>query len=335
MLSSPSDVPLDIEEINWVRTAAPILVPNPDVSAFDHQTTYNASLARNLDRTPYKDGNGDLYLYYTGDNTIETDYDQIGLAMGPDLESLVRWGEGPVIATGEPGDPDAGDAQVTHVWVLGGVFHCFYHGNATPPGDFDSGDHVVPCLATSVDGKVFTKQGALFTYGPPGSGDADGMYFPKYVPNAPGGPRIYYTGQKIGGGRGLMGAYSPSGNPAGPYTRISTRQLFSAGNTFLSDAWYDEGEGVYCFLWFPTDMNLATSNNGFTIVNRGLVLARRAGEWDTSINRGQHYVFDGVDVLVYDAGGSAGIGYASGAILRSRAHLPDGGTIAWSLPRAR
>jgi hypothetical protein len=136
------------------------------------------------------------------------------------------------------------------------------------------------------------------------------MYFPKYVPNAPGGPRIYYTGQRIGGGRGLMGAYSPSGNPAGPYTRLSTYQLFTSGNTFLSDAWYDEELEVYGFLWFPTDMNLATSVNGITILHRGRILSGRPGEWDTSVSRGQHYVLDGLDVLLYDSGGSAGIGYS-------------------------
>jgi hypothetical protein len=305
--ADPRDAPLEIEELTWTRTAAPILLPNTDPGAFDFQTSYNASLARNEDRTVYRDGLGRLYLYYTGDNTVGTDYDQIGLALGPSLTSLTRYAGNPVIPTGAPGDPDAGDSQVTHVWRIGGVFHAFYHGNATPPGDL-SGDHVVPCLATSVDGVTFTKLGALFTYGT--GGDADGMYFPKYVPNAPGGPRIYYTGQRIGGGRGLMGAYSPSGNPAGPYTRLSTYQLFTSGNTFLSDAWYDEERELYGFLWFPTDMNLATSVNGITILHRGRILSGRPGEWDTSVSRGQHYVLDGADILLYDSGGSAGIGYS-------------------------
>ena len=306
--ADPRDAPLEIEELAWTRTAAPILLPNPDSGADDHGTSYNASLARNEDRTVYRDGSGDIYLYYTGDNTPGTDYDQTFLATGPDLESLARFGL-PVIPTGSPGDPDAGDSQITHVWRIGGTFYAFYHGNATPPGD-TSGDHVVPCLATSSNGTTFTKLGALFTYGAAGTGDADGMYFPKYVPNAPGGPRIYYTGQKIGGGRGLMGAYSPSGNPTGPYTRLSSYQLFTSGSTFLSDAWYDEEREVYGFLWFPTDMNLATSINGMTILNRGRILSGRPGEWDTSVSRGQHYVLDGVDILLYDAGGSNGIGYS-------------------------
>jgi hypothetical protein len=155
---------------------------------------------------------------------------------------------------------------------------------------------------------AFTKLGALFAYGT--GGDADGMYFPKFIPNAPGGPRLYWTGQAIGGGRGLMGAYSPSGDPAGPYTRISEHQLFRSGNTFLSDAWYDEERELYAFLWFPTDMNLATSVNGITILNRGRILSGRPGEWDTSVSRGQYYAFGSTSVLVYDSGGSAGIGYA-------------------------
>lgn len=298
---------LPFELIEWQRDDAPLFGP-PGGTVWDGASIYSPNLARNLDRSIYRDANGDMYLYYIGDNTNPGDLDQMGLFKGPDFDNLTKVSvNAPVMALGTPPALDAGDVQPTTIWHDGTKFICYYQGNASAP---TSGltDNVIMCKATSLDGIVWTKHGLALGKGP--IGDKEDHYWHKLIPNAPGGPRIYYTGKDAAGNFGLMCAVSNS--IEGPWTRLKDTQLFTDGITVFGDAWY--ADGMYHFLYTPyTDdrgIVYATSEDGESIDVRSEIFTREPGRWD---NRPYHAFWvqdDGVDYLVFNATADIGIGCA-------------------------
>ncbi|OAM77687.1 hypothetical protein [Devosia elaeis] len=309
---------LPIEQLVWQRIASPVFQKNSNPGAWDSETMYYPVLARNLDRSLYQDAEGNFLMYYTGNDQVATDFDEGGLALGSDLDTWVRFGSAPVLPLGGAGDPDAGDAQITSVYFDGSEFIVYYQGNATPPEDL-SGDNVTICLATSTDGKVFTKQGMVLGKGANGDGDFDDMYRPKLVPAGHDGlPKLYYTGQQTSAGPfGLMGATSTGGSLKGPWTKLGTQHMlgnpYGGSLFFLEDAWYEDG--LYYFIYIiggstPGGLWLATSEDGVNVTMRRQLLRRNPGEWDASPSRGSYYEHEGMAYLFYDAGGSAGIGYS-------------------------
>lgn len=306
---------LPIEQLVWQRISAPVFDKSADTEAWDHETAYYPVLARNLDRSLYQDGSGNFLMYYTGDNNVGTDYDQGGLALGSDFDTWTRSPSNPVLTLGTDPSPDAGDAQITSVFHDGTEFIIYYQGNATPPEDL-SGDDVTICLATSTDGVTMTKQGMVLGKGSGSDGDANDMYRPKLVVSGHDDlPKLYYTGQQTASGPfGLMGATSLSGSLKGPWTKISNSQLYNDDpSVFVEDAWYEDG--LYYIIYTitgstPGGQILATSEDGVTWEKRRQILSRRPGFWDTSPVRGSYYEHNGVAYIFFDAGGTAGIGYA-------------------------
>lgn len=306
---------LPLELLSWQRIAAPVFTKNTaDSEAWDHETSYYPVLARNLDRSLYQDGGGNLLMYYTGDNFSGTDYDQGGLALGSDLDTWTRSASNPVLTLGTDPAPDAGDCQITSVFHDGTEFIIYYQGNASPPGD-TSGDDVTICLATSADGTTIVKQGMVLGKGSGDDGDANDMYRPKLIPVGHDGlPKLYYTGQQTSSGPfGLMGATSAGGSLKGPWTKLGSEQLYTQGTMFLEDAWY--ADGLYHFIYIiggstPGGLWYAVSEDGINVELRRQILARRPGEWDASPSRGSYYEHDGTAYLFYDAGGGGGIGYS-------------------------
>lgn len=296
-----------IEAINWTRTDDPCFLPAVDGGAWDHENVYSPVITRNEDGSVWRDGSNNLHLYYNGDNNVGTDYDQIGLARGVDLDNLSRYGSSPVIALGSDPALDAGDAQITGSLYTGGQIVNYYQGNATPPLDL-SGDNVTGLYATSADGLTFTKQGQFLGKG--SDGDKSDMYAFRPCYNAPS-PRIYYTGKDDYGVFGIMCATSNSWT--GTWTKVSPKHLFRNGLSWVTDCWYENG--MYFILYFPGGsspggMHLATSKNGVSFFNRGQVLDRRAGEWDATTTHGIYVDLDGVKTMVYNGSSGVGIGYA-------------------------
>ncbi|HEV2898837.1 MAG TPA: hypothetical protein VGX71_13575 [Pseudaminobacter sp.] len=299
-----------IELLTWQRTVAPVFAP--PATGWSAENVYTPVLARNLNGTPYRDGSNNLYLYYNGDNNVGTDYDQVGLATGQNLNSLTAWPTNPVIPLGTFPSVDAGDAQICSVFHDGTEFIIYYQGNSTQPGDFTTGDKVRLALATSPDGKVITKLGQVIGPGP--DGDAEDLYWFKLIPAGHDGlPRIYYAGKNASLVFGLMAAVSVSGSLKGPWTRVSNAHLFEHGTTVLGDAWF--ANGLYHFLYAPLTagegIQYATSADGVTIVRRRELLPRRSGEWDSNPYHAAWVVVDGVNYLLYNGAPGVGIGYSS------------------------
>lgn len=302
-----------IERLIWERTSAAVITPpgGTVLENWDGASIYTPVLCRNLDRTPYRDGDGNLYVYYNGDNTSPGDLDQVGLALGPTLATLTRYVAGnPVVPLGSDPSPDAGDAQVCSVWYTGTGFVMYYQGNASAPGSGLS-DNVSLCYATSSDGKAWTKQGQILAQG--SGDDSEDMYWHKLVPNAPGGiPRIYYAGKNGSNTFGLMCAVSLSGDLAGPWTRLSDSHLFRDGTTVLGDAWYDGT--FYHFLYAPLNGSrgicYANSRDGVHIQQRGEIYTKRAGQWDENPYHASFVQDGGVNYLLMNSHAYIGIGYA-------------------------
>lgn len=309
--ASPADPgPQEMQTLNWVVDDAAFFPPSAG-GAWAQENIYFGWIARNLDGTAYRDENGDLYLYYTGDNNVGTDYDQIGLALGPDLENMTNFGTDPVIPLGPDPSPDAGDAQSPCVFYTGSGFVMYYHGNATPAGSPD-GQMVRLCKATSVDGKDWVKQGQIL--GPGGVGDNLHLFNPRIIPNAPGGPRMYYVGNQ-NNVLGIMGARSDS--IQGPWTRLSNAQLLQDGLTFLGDAWYENG--LYHFIYFPGGLGpspggivYANSPDGLNLTRRTKIIPRVPGAWNDAPQHPSRAVIDGVTYMIHNGSSGVGLGYYTG-----------------------
>lgn len=298
--------PLPFELIDWQRDDAPLITP-PGGSFWDGSSIYSPVVARNLDRSVYRDAYGDMFLYYIGDNTTPGDLDEMGLFKGPDLESLTKVSvSAPVMALGSPPAVDAGDVQPTTIWHDGEKFICYYQGNASAPNS-GLGDNVTMCKATSLDGVTWTKDGQVLGKGP--NGDSEDHYWHRLIPNAPGGPRIYYTGKDASGTFGLMCAVSDS--IEGPWVRLKNAHLFSDRSTLLCDAWY--ADGLYHFLytsWLDVKgIIYATSEDGDKIVPRREIFPKKAGRWDSFPYHAGHIQDGGVDYLLFNSSAS-GIGCA-------------------------
>lgn len=300
--------PTAFELIEWQRDDAPLFGP-PGGSAWDGDSIYHPTVVRNLDRSVYRDANGDLYVYYLGDNTPVGDLDRPGLYKGPDFDSLTKVTvSAPVMQLGTHPAPDAGDVQFTSIWHDGTQFLCYYQGNATPPNDTTSGDNVTLCKAKSLDGISWTRHGQVLGKGP--DGDSSDHYWHKLIPNAPGGPRIYYAGKNASGVFGLMCATSSS--IEGPWTRLRTDQLFTDGTTVLGDAWYEDGlyHFLYASLLDTKGIVYATSEDGEKIDVRREIFTRRSGRWDNKPYHAQWVQDGGVDYLLFNALATIGIGCA-------------------------
>ncbi|WP_353641311.1 hypothetical protein [Mesorhizobium sp. WSM2239] len=299
---SPGLLPL--ERATWLRAAAPALVP--DGSGFDGTNIFMPVIARNLDRSPYQDGDGKYYQYYIA-TSVE---DRSGLALGTDFDTWTRYSADPVLDLGLEGSPDWGDAQITSVYFDGTEFVGYYQGNANGSGS--GGDEVTVCQFTSADGKTLTKQGIVLDRGP--VGDALDLYVPRLVPAGHDGlPRLYYTGQDASSVRGLMCAVSLSGNIRGPWTRLRDDHLYRDGSSFLGDAWYDADDELYHILYSPLDtvraIMYATSEDGENFTLRRELVPRNIGEWDTNPFNAGFYELNGTWYIWFNSSSSIGNGY--------------------------
>jgi hypothetical protein len=301
-----------IERLTWQRTDAPFLVPpGGGTGLWDGASIYTPVLARNLDRTPYQDEDGNFYLYYNGDNTSPGDLDQVGLALSPDFETWVPLVDNPVIPLGADPSADAGDAQICSVFHDGTEFILFFQGNASAPGS-GLGDNVTLLWATSLDGKTITKEGSALTQG--AGGDAEDLYWCKLIPNAPGGPRLYYAGKNAESVFGIMCAVSLGGDVRGPWTRLSDNHLLRDGTTVLGDAWY--ADGLYHFIYSPLDgvkgAQYATSADGVNINWRRQILDLNPGEWDERPYHVSWVQRGGSNYLLFNSHAYEGIGFVVG-----------------------
>src|SRR5690606_9909017 len=137
------------------------------------------------------------------------------------------------------------------------------------------------------------------------------LYSARLIPNAPGGPRLYYTGKNASAAFGIMGAVS-SGDEKGPWTRLSDSHLLEHGISFLCDAWYADGK--YHFLYFPGGTTpggifYATSDDGLFLTIRRQILARRPGEWDANPAYANYVVVGSTAYLIVNGSSGIGIGY--------------------------
>ncbi len=315
---------LSTERLVWTRQPSPFLQHSSNPSRWDYETSYNASVALNLDGSVYRDGNGDLYLYYVGDNddliddggfSSETDYDQIGLATGPTLDNLVKFGTSPVVPLGGSGAMNRGDAQAPRVFHTGSQFVMLMQGNATAPGVL-TGDQVTIGRCTSIDGKTWTLPTRILNVGAAGTGDADDLYQPTPIPNAPGGCVMYYTAKDGDGNFGIMAARMVGGLLDTP-VRLSTSHLLRDGISFCASGWYEAASDLLHLLYFPGGSSpggifLATAPSAMptALTIRRQLMPRRPGFWDANPRDGQLVNINGVKTLIYAGGGSPGIGYA-------------------------
>lgn len=296
---------LPLQQAVWTRASGPILTPMGG-GGFDGTNIFMPVIARNLDRSVYRDNDSKMYQYYIATN-VE---DRSGLALGSNVDNWTRYSSSPVLDIGVDGDPDWGDAQITSVWWdhVEEEFVCYYQGNANGSGS--GGDEITVCLALSPNGKNWTKQGIVLDRGP--VGDALDLYVPRLVPAGHDGlPRLYYTGQDGSSVRGLMCAVSLSGDIRGPWTRLRDYHLFRDTSTFLGDIWYD-GERYHA-LYSPLDtvraIIYATSEDGESFAVRGELVPRNIGQWDTNPFNGGFYEIDGTWYIFFNSSSSIGNGY--------------------------
>jgi hypothetical protein len=248
--------------------------------AWDSNSAYAPTAARNLDGTTYVDGDGYCYVFYSGSLNDGNETDRTGLFKTKDFQSTVRVSNSaPVINLGGVGDPDRGDAQTTSVIHDGTNFHAWYIGNATAPGG--GADSCTICYATSADGITWTKHGRVVNVGV-GDDSAD-IYDPKVILKD-GTFTMVASGHNASGQLGMM-KYTAS-NIAGPWSRASTSYVFRpSANIYMSDFWFEneaynilyakpDGEG-YLLTWH------ATSADGITWTERRQVAGLNSGgAWD-------------------------------------------------------
>lgn len=305
---------IPFELLQWNRQLLPTKAPvGHDDGSWDCHGIYAPVAVRNLDRTLYRDGDGNMVVFYIGNNNFTgNDFDQSGFYKGPDLNNLTKISvSAPFVPLGASGDPDSTDAQVTSVWWDGSQFVIYYNGNSGT-----GNDNVNACLATSPDLVTLNKEGIIIQHGDPG--DAYSLYDPKLIPSdADGKPRIIYFGRTADPATfGLMAAVS-SGGITGPYTKISTVQLFSDGETDVGDAWYDPDRKLYVVIYSPLfsidpGICLATSYDGFNWTKRDSIYGVGVSPaWDIRAYNAQTFKDGGTNYLLFNSNEDIGWGYAS------------------------
>lgn len=302
----------------WTRYIGnPVLVKNPSSPSADYYFVNNAKILKYISDnpiTPYKDGSGRYYMYYSGSGNIDGfDNDQTFLARSTDLINWTRVGIVIPFGNGsfQDGAWDDADSQMGSVIYDGGTFRMWYTGNNNPTTDFNRIGY-----ATSADGVSWTKHAnnPILSQGP--DGDADDLYAPIVIKDGSTW-KMWYAGQKAGGGRiALM--YATANNPEGPWTKYSNAHIYDPGyNFFPAEVWKESG--TYHMIFFPltvTDLRHATSPDGINWTYDGIILERGgSGEWDDHhIQECSQFLIDSTWYSFYTGGGAAGVfsnGYAT------------------------
>lgn len=299
--------PTEFETKVWERIAAPVFTPSVDpADSWEGGRVYAPTIVTDLGTiNASPDPNGDLLMYYISAAT----FDQSGLAVGPDLDHLVRVPANPVLPLSSAPAFDCGDTQImSGIRTATGIVGT-YQGNANPVTS--GGDDVTLGLFTSDHyGRALTKMGQVILRGP--NGDSADIYAGRIGIDLDGLPRIFGTGQDAAGVRGLMGWVSPSGNILGPYTRISDNHLFRHCSTWCCCWWVEDG--LIHLLYCPIHDNIggvwyATSADGEKWVQRRRILERNPGHWDSAPLNCSYIKASGAEYLVFGSSSNIGIGY--------------------------
>ena len=277
----------------WERYAGnPIFSKNTVIAnAWDSVFVNSPYIAINSDGTPYKDGDNNYYMYYSGGghvNGVSVDKDQIGLALSTDLYNWTRipslgtpgdYNEGLTLPLGAGGTWDDEDTQIGAIIVRNSTFHMWYTGNSNIPDNTHIG------YASSSDGKTWTKYVSNPVIGNGAGDDDDDLYAPTVILDGSTW-KMWYIGQRTAGSPnfGVMYATAPVAEPWN-WTKHSANWVYEyAGGNMWGPYVYKES-GVYYMLFAnynaqPYETYYATSLDGISWTYQGKIFEVDSGEWD-------------------------------------------------------
>lgn len=305
-----------VSAYKWGVQIVPLLSKNLN-AAWDFYSTYSPVIVRNLDGTPYQDGDGWYYFYYVGTDDSTDEDDETGLAKTRDFRQAFRVSASPILALGSSGQPDEGDAQVGCALFDGTTFHVWYSGNEQAPGA--GPDLVQTCYATGTSLTSLTKQGVVVSYGLNNTYDDFLDIYKPVVCRAPDNSyKMIATGHNNSNQFGAMLYESATIN--GTWTRASNNYVFRpSADTYTSDFWYEQDlyhmlygkidpESSSFETWYANSPDAETWAERRRVVSVGL-----GGPWNPGggYNAMQVVVDDQKIILfganAYDQGGGVGI----------------------------
>lgn len=284
----------------WVRYKDnPIFTKNPTSGTWDYYFTNSPYIAINIDGTPYQDGNGNYYMYYSGSGNADGrvyNEDRVGLALSKDLVNWTRIDpviapldhthEGLVLDFGAGGAWDDSDVQIGAIIVKDGTFHMWYTGNAN-----SASDDTALGYASSVDGKNWTKYAGNPILNNGIGDDNDDLYAPYVIFDSETNEwKMWYIGQRSAGSPnfGVMYATAPADEPWN-MTKYSAYYVYTRGteNTWGPYVWKDSPTSYHMVFSnygvSETNFHHATSSDGINWAYDGIIFNGEAGEWDENI----------------------------------------------------
>jgi predicted GH43/DUF377 family glycosyl hydrolase len=176
-----------------------------------------------IDSETWIEANGQIYLFYCGWNSGETEA-EIGLATGPNLQSLTK--QGVVLAPGSAGSWDSGYVCGPRIFYENGVYYLYYVGGQG--ASYEAAPSSIG-VATSTNLTTWAKSASnpILTPGATGAWDATQLFRP-YVFNWNG---TYYLFYNASNGSIEQIGYATASSPTGPWTKYSADPVFSPTGT--------------------------------------------------------------------------------------------------------
>jgi hypothetical protein len=281
-------------------------------TGWERDIVYCPRFVKNLDGTPYQDGDGKYWAFYAGGFTQTAGtQDSCGLMWSTDLISWTRYGQVlPVV----PGTYYTADLVVITALHDNGVFHVFFEANRDNP---PSTDYVTLSYgsASSVTGPYTLNASPILTQG---AGDDSLDLYSCAVGKDGSTWKMIYTGHNASGHYNMM--YATAANPEGPWTKYSNNYIWTNAANYISPSeWWKDGS-TYYMTYYKDGLNLdlasAPALEG-PWTHLGSIMKTVSGQWDgTWVYWASQVQKDGVWYTLY-AGLNAGqisIGLATSVV---------------------
>lgn len=255
----------------------PILIKNG--TTWEKDLVYVPRVLKNIDGTPYVDGEGKYWMYYSG-GSLESigSRDVMGLAKSSDLFNWTRYGQ--VFGLGTTYDK----ADVVFVTVVkdGDTWRAWYEGNRDAPPI--ASDYVTINYATSTDGINWTRHAnnPILVQGAYGTGDYLDLYAPAVIKDGSVW-KMWYTGHNAAGNYNLM--YATAANPEGPWTKYSTAYIWTNAQNYISpsEVWKEGSTYWMTYYGGGSLIEVASSPDGTTWTKVKDLFAVSPTGWDHAV----------------------------------------------------